>query len=104
MAKNRSSLSATSTGNLPFFVSVYDFRSQSGGFLPQLTYRFTEAFSMTFGVTWWIGKNQYVTMPINGIAPETNRAGRRAYQNGSEPLINLFRRRDEAFLRLRWTF
>jgi hypothetical protein len=85
-------------------VSVYDFRSKSGGFLPQLSYRFTEAFSMTFGISWFIGKDSYVSMPVNGIAPVTNRAGRRAYQNGNEQLLNLIKRRDEAFLRLRWTF
>ncbi|MGI9589926.1 MAG: hypothetical protein ACR2P8_01055, partial [Myxococcota bacterium] len=89
---------------LPQFVAVYDFRTSSGGFLPQLSYRFTEAFSMTFGVSWFIGKNDFVSMPINGFAPETNRAGRRAYQNGNQQLLNLIRRRDEAFLRLRWTF
>ena len=89
---------------LPQFVSVYDFRSKSGGFLPQLSYRFTEAFSMTFGISWFIGKDNYVTMPVTGIAPVTNRAGRRAYQNGNEQLLNLIKRRDEAFLRLRWTF
>ncbi|MHC4507233.1 MAG: hypothetical protein ACYTFI_28505, partial [Planctomycetota bacterium] len=60
---------------LPQVVTVYDFRSQSGGFLPQISYRFTEAFSITFGVSFFIGRGERVVMPLNGFAPAANRAG-----------------------------
>jgi len=89
---------------LPQLVTVYDFSSQSGGFLPQLGYRFTEAFSVTFGVSFFIGKNEYVPMPIRGFAPRANRAGPHKYQDGVNRLLANFMRRDEAWMRLRWTF
>jgi hypothetical protein len=43
-------------------------------------------------------------MPLRGLAPVTNRAGSRAYEDGAEFLISNFRHRDEAYLRIRWTF
>jgi hypothetical protein len=89
---------------LPQFVSVYDFRSQSGGFLPQLTYRFNEAFSVTFGISWFIGRGEFVPMPVRGFAPTGNRAGPHTYEDGTERLLSLIRHRDEAFMRVRWTF
>jgi hypothetical protein len=89
---------------LPQVVTVYDFRSQSGGFLPQISYRFTEAFSITLGVSFFIGRGERVVMPVNGIAPTINRAGPHAYQDGTEHLLSLIRNRDEAFMRIRWTF
>jgi hypothetical protein len=89
---------------LPQLVTVYDFRSQSGGFLPSVAYRFTEAFSVTFGVSFFIGRGEFVTMPLQGFAPAANRAGPHAYEDGVEHLLSLIRNRDEAFMRLRWTF
>ncbi|MDJ0848696.1 MAG: hypothetical protein QNK04_09985 [Myxococcota bacterium] len=89
---------------LPQVVTVYDFRSQSGGFLPQVSYRFTEAFSITIGVSFFIGRAQRIRMPVNGFAPTANRAGPQAYTDGVERLLSLIRNRDEAFMRIRWTF
>jgi hypothetical protein len=89
---------------LPQLVTVFDFRSQSGGFLPSISYRFTEAFSVTLGVSFFIGRKEYVEMPVRGFAPYGNRAGPRAYQDGADQLLALIRKRDEAFLRVRWTF
>jgi hypothetical protein len=89
---------------LPQVVTVYDFRSQSGGFLPQISYRFTESFSITLGVSFFIGRGERIVMPVNGIAPTQNRAGPHAYQDGTERLLSLIRNRDEAFMRIRWTF
>ena len=89
---------------LPQVVTVYDFRSQSGGFLPQISYRFNEAFSITFGVSFFIGHGQRVTMPLNAFAPAANRAGENAYTDGFESFISLIRKRDEAFMCIRWTF
>ena len=34
---------------LPQFITIYDFQSRSGGFLPSVSYRFTENFSATLG-------------------------------------------------------
>jgi hypothetical protein len=85
-------------------VTVYDFRSQSGGFLPQLSYRFTENFSLTFGVSFFVGRGERVVMPLTGYAPVSNRAGPHAYEDGVERLLSLIRKRDEAFMRVRWTF
>ena len=89
---------------LPQFVSVYDFGSRSGGILPSIGYRFTEAFSVTMGVQLFFGRGEFTDMPITGFAPKTNRAGSNAYRDGTENLLSLVRRRDEAFLRVRWTF
>jgi hypothetical protein len=89
---------------LPQIITVYDFGSGSGGFLPQLQYRFTEAFSVTFGVSFFIGKSEFVPMPVRGFAPDANRAGPNAYNDGVTRLLSLISRRDEAWMRLRWTF
>jgi len=43
---------------LPSMVVVYDVMSYSGAFLPQVTYRFTENFSATFGVNLFSGTFQ----------------------------------------------
>jgi hypothetical protein len=89
---------------LPQIITVYDFGSQSAGFLPQLQYRFTEAFSVTFGMSWFFGRGEFVPMPVRGFAPDANRAGPNAYQDGVTRLLNLISRRDEIWMRLRWTF
>ena len=89
---------------LPQIITVYDFGSQSAGFLPQLQYRFTEAFSVTFGVSFFFGKSEFVPMPVRGFAPDANRAGPNAYNDGVTRLLNLISRRDEMWMRLRWTF
>jgi len=94
---------------LPTFVSVFDVQSQSGGFLPNVAYRFTEAFSATIGVNIFFGRTQRIRMPLNEIAPVSNRAPfanneRVAYMDGTDNLLSLVRERDEFYLRLRWTF
>ena len=89
---------------LPQLVAVFDFGSQSAGFLPQLGYRFTEAFSVTFGVSFFVGRSEYVPMPVRGFAPNANRAGPHKYEDGVQRLLANFMRRDEAWMRLRWTF
>jgi hypothetical protein len=89
---------------LPTLVTVYDFNSRSGGFLPSITYRFNEAFSITTGVNWFWGRGQYKDMPMRGFAPTSNRAGEHAYDDGVENVLSAINRRDEVFLRLRYTF
>jgi hypothetical protein len=89
---------------LPQFISIYDFKSQSGGFLPSVQYRFTENFSATIGMLFFFGRTQFNKMPIRGFAPNGNRAGPDAYRDGVDNFIGLIRSRDEVFLRLRYTF
>jgi hypothetical protein len=89
---------------LPKFVAVYDFNSRSGGFLPQVGYRFTEALSAEVGVSLFIGHTQMKDMPIRGLAPVSNRAPPNQYQVGVDNMLSHFRHRDEIWLRLRWTF
>jgi hypothetical protein len=88
----------------PQLVTVYDFFSTSAGIIPQVAYRFTDALSLTFGVSFFFGKTERVIMPVQGIAPNGTRAGPHTYENSVERLLANFRFRDEAFLRLRWTF
>ncbi len=94
---------------LPTFVSVFDVQSQSGGFLPNVAYRFTEAFSATIGVNIFFGHTERVRMPLNEIAPVSNRAPLPnnesiAYTDGVDNVLSVIRKRDEIYLRLRWTF
>jgi len=89
---------------LPQLVTVFDFNSTSGGILPSLQYRFTESFSATVGMLYFFGKEQLADMPINEIGPPANRVAPEAYKIGVENGLSLIRKRDEVFLRLRWTF
>jgi hypothetical protein len=89
---------------LPTLVSVYDFNSRSGGLLPSITYRFNEAFSITTGVNWFWGRGQFKDMPVRAFAPTGNRTGPHAYDDGVENVLSAINRRDEVFLRLRYTF
>ena len=89
---------------LPQFITIYDFQSQSGGFLPSVQYRFTENFSATMGFLSFYGRTQSKEMPLRSIGPYGNRAGPKAYQDPEENFISVLRQRDEIFMRLRWTF
>ena len=88
----------------PSLVFVWDFRSSSGGFLPQVNYRFSEKFSMTVGASVFIGSQGLVNMGVNTIGPASPRSGPNAYMNASEPGISIVRDRDEVFMTLRYTF
>ena len=88
----------------PQLVTVYDFRSQSGGVLPSFQYRFTESFSVTVGMLYFFGRTELARMPINEFGPPTNRVGKDAYRVGVDNALSLIRKRDEVFLRIRWTF
>jgi hypothetical protein len=89
---------------LPQFITIYDFQSRSGGFLPSVSYRFTENFSATLGILAFYGRTQSTVMPLRSIGPYGNRAGKKAYENPEENFISVIRQRDEIFMRLRWTF
>ena len=88
----------------PTMVFVWDFRSSSGGFLPQVNYRFSENFSMTVGASVFMGEQRLVDMGVNPIGPASPRSGPNAYMDGSEPGISIVRDRDEVFMTLRYTF
>jgi hypothetical protein len=88
---------------LPSLTLVYDKRSNSGAFLPQVQYRFTENFSVTFGLALFAGRWEARTMSINPIASR-NRTGRHAYDDFVQNGLSVIRDQDEAFLRLRYTF
>ncbi|MGE4608199.1 MAG: hypothetical protein AAEJ52_15780, partial [Myxococcota bacterium] len=88
----------------PSLVTVYDFNSESGGVLTSINYRFTEAFSATMGISFFFGHTELTDMSVNPIGPPSNRAGANAYQDGTNRFIANLRKRDEAWLRLRWTF
>ncbi len=89
---------------LPTMVTVYDFGSKSAGLLPSITYRFNESFSVTTGINWFMGTGQYKDMPVRAFAPTSGRAGPNAYKDGVENGLSVINRRDEAFVRLRYTF
>ena len=89
---------------LPGVIGVYDFLSRSGAVLPQVTYRYTENFSIVVGANVFMGREQLHEMPLAGIGPASNQRGQYAYQVGVENGIALVRDRDEVFMRLRYTF
>jgi hypothetical protein len=41
---------------------------------------------------------------VRELAPAANRTGADAYKNGVDNSLSAIRRRDEIFMRLRWTF
>lgn len=89
---------------LPGLIGVYDFMSRSGAALPQVTFRYSENFSVILGANIFMGREQLHEMPLAGIGPAANQRGQYAYKVGVENGISLVRDRDEVFMRLRYTF
>ena len=88
---------------LPSVTFVYDRRSNSGAVLPQVTYRFTENFSATFGVSGFFGRVQRKTMSL--VPPASgNRVTPGGYFDYVENGLSVVRDRDEAYLRIKYTF
>ncbi len=88
----------------PTIVFVWDFGSSSGGFLPQINYRFSENFSMTVGASVFMGQQGLANMGVNTIGPASPRSGPNAYMDGTTPGLSVVRDRDEVFMTLRYTF
>jgi hypothetical protein len=88
---------------LPGFTIVYDFGSQSGAGLPNVTYRFTENFSATVGMAGFFGHYQTKKAPLYTTALG-NRVGRGAYDSFVENGLSAIRERDEFYMTLRYTF
>ncbi len=82
---------------------VYDVNTNSGGILPQISYRFSGRFSVSVGVAAFFGETDRIDMATNEIAI-LNRVGRDAYKDYIEDGLSILRDRDEVFLRLRYTF
>ncbi len=88
----------------PAVTFVYDKRSNSGAALPRVSYRFSSNFSATVGMNFFWGRFEQRDLPIQPISSIDNQVGRRAYTQGVENGLALVRDRDEAFLRIRYTF
>jgi Protein of unknown function (DUF1302) len=88
----------------PALTLIYDLRSLSGGALPQITYRFTSNFSASIGLNIFWGRFQNRPVPLTPIANIDNQVGARQYEMGVENGLSLVRERDEAFLKIRYTF
>jgi hypothetical protein len=88
---------------LPSLTVVYDFGSNSGAVLPQITYLFNAEFSATFGLAFFAGREEARPMAISPTVL-SDRVGRHAYKDFVENGLTAIRDRDEVFLRLRYTF
>jgi hypothetical protein len=55
-------------------------------------------------LNYFFGRGQLKSMPVRGFAPTQVRAGENAYRDGVENVLTVIRRRDEAYIRLRYTF
>ena len=86
------------------FTTVYDFRSRSGGFLPQVSYRFTENLSATVGSNLFFGRVELTDAPISELRAGLNRTGALADKDPVENGLSALRDRDELFLTVRYTF
>jgi len=89
---------------LPSVTFVYDVQSVSGAVLPEVTYRYNDAFSVTVGAAVFMGREERVDMPLNPLSPSTNRVGPNAYKDATQNGLAPVRDRDEVFLVLRYTF
>lgn len=91
---------------LPTVVFVYDIQSVSGAVLPQITYRYNESFSVTFGAGIFMGRENLNDMPINPIGGGSSRiwSQENAYKDGGFPGLSPIKDRDEVFLKVRYTF
>lgn len=87
----------------PSITAIYDFMSESGGVLPSISYRFSESFSVEFGMAFFYGKWQSTRMALNPVSLG-DQVGSGAYRDFSERGLALVRDRDEAYVRLRKTF
>jgi hypothetical protein len=89
---------------LPAVTFVYDKNSNSGAVLPQITYRFTENFSTSFGLALFSGRFQDKHAPVTSSSVLGNRTGRGYDSSFVENALSPVRERDEAFLRIKYTF
>ncbi len=87
---------------LPTVVALHDFESASGGLIWQLTYRYSEAFSLTVGLLNFYGSPKTNRLPQNPVIlpdAQTSFSARTRYEG-----LSAIEERDELFVRLRYTF
>ena len=89
---------------IPQLLTVYEFASRSGGVLPSVEYRFTDSLAITAGVLYFFGRTELSDMAVQEVSPVINRAGAHAYRQPVENGFSSIRKRDEIFVKLRWTF
>jgi hypothetical protein len=89
---------------LPNVTFVYDVRSKSASVLPQIQYRYTEAFSIIVGAQFFSGRPQMKPIPVNGLGPASNQQGRYAYQAANDVGLSILRKTDNLYVRLRYSF
>ncbi|MEE2664404.1 MAG: DUF1302 family protein [Myxococcota bacterium] len=89
---------------LPSVTFVYDIRSSTGAVLPQIQYRYTEAFSIVVGAQFFAGRPDVNPISINGLGPVSNEQGPYAYQAQSDVGVSIVRHIDNLFVRLRYSF
>jgi hypothetical protein len=88
---------------LPTLVFVHDLKSASGGIIAQLTYRFTESSSATFGVLSFYGDPKSNRLPLYPIVP-TNVVSTDIDSRTRFDGLSVISERDEVFLTFRYTF
>jgi hypothetical protein len=77
--------------------------SNSGAWIPQIQYRYSAEFSVTFGLALFGGREQSRNMAISPTSL-ANRTGSQAFTDFAENGLSAVRDRDEVFLRVRYTF
>ncbi|MFP6604992.1 MAG: hypothetical protein VCC19_00310, partial [Myxococcota bacterium] len=92
----------------PSAVVLYNIPTQSGAFLPSISYRFSDRFSAAVGMAFFFGKPDWVDEPLVNLAPASNRDRNDAdhlYKVRRDGGIGaLVRDRDEIWARVRYTF
>jgi hypothetical protein len=87
---------------LPSVTVVHDVGSNSGAILAQMTYRFTEAFSTTIGVSNFYGSPQWGNLPLRQLGVQNN--GGNFMERFRFQGLSAIAERDEIFATLRYTF
>jgi hypothetical protein len=89
---------------LPSVVFIHDLKSASGGIIAQVSYRFSESFSLTVGMLSFYGQPRDNRIPNYPIAL-TNANSSTDFKIGTRfEGLSAIAERDEAFLSLRYTF
>jgi len=89
---------------LPQVTFVYDFGSNSGAVLHEISYRFTENFSAAVGINIFGGRFEKKPRPIRPLGSESFGTGRHKDSTFVENGLAAVRDRDEIFMRIRYTF
>ena len=89
---------------LPNVTFVYDVQTRSSAVLPQIQYRYTEAFSIVVGAQFFAGDPDLRPISINGLGPVSNQQGPRANLGQVDNGVSIVRSIDNFFVRLRYAF